>query len=61
MSPDTIKLIIILGNPVVMILAGVWLIKFGKRTGRLFFLIAGILSCLAAPIHLIAGILILAF
>lgn len=61
MSPNTIKLIILLGNPVAMVLVGVWLIKLGKRTGRLLFLIPGILSCLAAPIHLIAGILILAF
>jgi len=61
MSIDTIKLIIILANPIAMVLAGVWSIKFGKRRGVSFFLITGILSCLAAPIHLVAGILVLAF
>ena len=61
MSPDTIGLIILLGNPVAMVLLGVWSIRLGKQTGRQFFLIVGILSCLAAPIVILAAILILAF
>ena len=61
MNPETLKQIILLGNPVAMVLVGAWSIKLGRRTGRPFFLIAGILSCLAAPIHILAGILVLAF
>ena len=60
MSPNTVMLIITIGNPIVMELGGVWLIRLGKQMERPIFVTIGKLMCILAPIALIAGILGLA-
>jgi len=60
MSPDTVLLIITIGSPLLLALAGVGSIMLGKRMARPIFLIIGIITCIAAPIFLILGIIVLA-
>lgn len=59
MSPDTVMLIITVGSPLLLALAGVWSIILGKRAKWPFFVIIGIITCIAAPIFLILGIVVL--
>lgn len=59
MSPDTVMLVLIIGIPVLMVLVGVWCIFLGKRMERPIFVIIGKITCIAAPIFLIAGLLTL--
>jgi len=59
MSPDTVMLVLVIGNPILMVLAGVWGIILGKRMGRPVFVVIGKITCIAAPIFLIAGLLTL--
>jgi hypothetical protein len=59
MSPDTVLLVLIIGNPIAMVLVGIWCISLGKRIGRPYLEVIGKIACIAAPIFLIAGLLVL--
>ena len=56
MSPDTVMLLLTIGNPIVIELSGIWLIRLGKQTKRPIFVSIGKIMCIAAPIALVAGI-----
>ena len=59
MRPDTVLLVLIIGNPIAMVLLGIWSISLGKRIGRPYLVVIGKITCVAAPIILIAGLLVL--
>lgn|GEM_PF-6044253 len=60
MSPDAVMQILLIANPILVVLAGVGSIILGKWMRRPFFLIVGILTCVAAPIIAILEIIVTA-
>lgn len=57
MNPNTVQLIFAIVDPIAAMIMGIGLMKFGRRTEYPVFVLLGKITCLAAPILLILGLI----